>query len=85
MCLQAEGIDNDNVSVERVRRPKGISDNDRKIRRGLGIHDASKGSETTTEAAMDRRQDQGIYDNGGCVRGERQARRIQQRQIMCRR
>ena len=54
MCLQAQGIDNDNGV--------GI---------GRGIEDASKGSETTAEAARYRGQAQEIYNDNGGVNGER--------------
>ena len=56
MCLRAEGIDNDEGGVRRVRRAKGLRDDDRGVDRGRGIHDASEGLETTTEAAGARRQ-----------------------------
>ena len=51
MCLRAEGIDNNNGGVIRVRRSKGLNGNDGGVGRGQGIRDASEGSETTTEAA----------------------------------
>ena len=57
MCLRAEVIDDYGGGVGRVRRAKGLSDNDGGINRGRGIRDASKVSETTTEAAGARRQD----------------------------
>ena len=51
VCLQAQGIDNDDRVVGRVRWARGLSNNDRGIGRGGGIDNASEGSETTTEAA----------------------------------
>ena len=51
MCLQDQGIDNDNGAVDRVRRACGPSDDDRGVGRGRVIYDASEGLETTTEAS----------------------------------
>ena len=73
MCLRAEGIDNNEGGVGRVRRYKGLSDSDGGVGRGRGIRDASKGLETTTEAAGDRRWAQGIYDDDIGVEGGRRA------------
>ena len=56
MCLRAEGIDDDDSGVGRVRRAKGLSDSDGGVGRGQGIRDASKGLETTTEATGARRR-----------------------------
>ena len=56
MCLRAQGIDNNDGDVGRVRWARGISDNDGDFGRGQGIHDASKGSETTTKAAGARQR-----------------------------
>ena len=51
MYLRSQVIDNnDGVVVERVKWARGISDNDGGVGRGQRIHDASEGSETTTEA-----------------------------------
>ena len=74
MCLRAEGIDENNGGVGRGRRAKGLRDDDTR-----GIRDASKGLETTTDAAGDRRLDREIYDDGGGVGGGRRARIIQQK------
>ena len=68
MFLQTEDFDNNDGGVRRVRRYKGLSDNDRGVGRGQGIRDASKGSETTTEVAGDSRRAEGIYDDDGGVR-----------------
>ena len=51
VCLQDQGIDNDNGAVDRVRRACGPSDDDRGVGRGRVIYDASEGLETTTEAS----------------------------------
>ena len=56
MCLRAQGIDNNNCSAGRVRRERGLSDDDGGVDRGQGIYNASKGLETTAEAAGDRRR-----------------------------
>ena len=70
MCLRALTIDNGNGGISRVRRARGLSNDDKGVSRGQGIYDASEGSETTTEVEGARRQDQGIYDdNRGVVGG----------------
>ena len=69
MFLRSRVIDNDDGSVGRVMRAKGLGNDDGGISRRQGIRDASKGLETTTEAAGDRRRVQGIYDNDGGVEG----------------
>ena len=53
VCLQSQGIDNDNDDggVVRLRRARGLSDNDGGVGKGRGVDDASNVSETTTEAA----------------------------------
>ena len=71
MCLRAEGIDDDDSDVVRVRQAKGLSDNNRGVGRGRLICDASKGSESMTEAAGARRRARGIYDDDGGVDGGR--------------
>ena len=63
MCLRAQGIDNDDGGVGRLRRASGLSDNNGGVRRGQGIRDAYEGLETTTEAAGARQQAQGIYND----------------------
>ena len=69
MCLLADGIDHNDGGIGRLRRAKGLSDDDGGVFRGRGIRDASKGLETTTESAVARQQSQGIFDNGGGVKG----------------
>ena len=64
MCLQAQGIDDDEVDGR-------LSKYDGCVGGGQGIDDASKESETTIEAAKDRRQPRRIYDYGGGVDGGR--------------
>ena len=51
MCLRAQDIDDDEVSVHRVRRTHGLSDDNGGVGREQGIDDASELSETTMEAA----------------------------------
>ena len=53
MCLQAQGIDEDNGGVGRLRLARRLSDDDRSVGRGRVIDNASEGSETTAEAARD--------------------------------
>ena len=53
MCLQAQGIDNNDGGVGKERRVRGLYDNDRGVGRGRGIDDASKVSDTTTEVDRD--------------------------------
>ena len=55
MCLRAEGIDDDGGGIGRVRQAKGLSKNNGGVSRVRGVRDASKGLETTTEAAEARR------------------------------
>ena len=69
MCLRDQGIDNNRGGVGRVRLAHGLSNDNRGVDRGRGIDDASKGLETTTEAAGARQRAQGIYDNNGDVDG----------------
>ena len=72
MCLLAECIYDDvDSGVGRVRRAKGLSNDNEGVGRGRGICDASEALETTVEAAGDRRRDQGIYDDDGGVGGGR--------------
>ena len=63
MCLRDQCIDDDDGGVGRVRRSRGLSNDDRGIRIGRGIRDASKGLETTTEAAGASQRTQVIYDD----------------------
>ena len=51
MCLRAQGIDDNDGVVDRVIRERGLSDNYGGVGRGRGIGDASKVSETATEAS----------------------------------
>ena len=53
MCLPAQGIDDNDGSVDRVRRELGLSDDRRGVYRGRGIDGAYEGLETTREAAGD--------------------------------
>ena len=71
MCLRYQGIDDNNGGVVRVRQARGISDDDRGVGRGRGIHNTSEVSEKTTEAAGDRQWYQGIYDDDGGISGGR--------------
>ena len=71
MCLRAQVIDNNKRGVGRVRRARGLRNNDVGFGRGQGMHNASKGSETMNEAAGARRRDRGIYNNNGSVGGGR--------------
>ena len=71
MHLQAQGIDDDNGGVKRVRRARGLSNDNLGVGRGKGIYDTSIGSETTTEAAGARKRARGIYDDEGGVSGGR--------------
>ena len=71
MCLQEEGIDDNNSGVERLRQAKGLRKDDGGVGRGQRIRDTSKGSETTMEVAEIRRQDRGIYDDNGGSGGGR--------------
>ena len=56
VCLQDQGIDDNNGGVGRLIRDCGISNDDRGVDRGRGIHDVSERSETTPEAAGARQQ-----------------------------
>ena len=45
MCLQSEGIDDNDGGVRRIRRDKGLrNDKDGGVGRGQGICDVSEGS-----------------------------------------
>ena len=67
MYLQAQGIDDKYVGGGRVRRARGRSDNNGGVGRGIGIRDASKGLETTTEA-LEEEDDHEDYNNDNrCV------------------
>ena len=50
MCLQAQGIYNDNGGFGGGRRSRGLSKDDRGVGGGRVIDDASEGLETTMEA-----------------------------------
>ena len=71
MCLQANRIDDDDGSIGRVRRAKGLSNENGGAGRGRGIRNMSEGSETKTEAAGDRQRARGIYNDDGGVGGGR--------------
>ena len=49
MCLQDQGIGNNDGGVARVRRALRLINNGGGVRRGQGIDNASEGSETTIE------------------------------------
>ena len=51
VCLRAQGIDDDDSVVDRVRRAWGLSKDDGGVNRGRGIYDVSEVLETTTEAS----------------------------------
>ena len=51
MCLQDQGIDDNNGVVGRVIQARGLNNYDGGVGRGQGIDNAFEGSETTTEAA----------------------------------
>ena len=71
MCLQAQDIYDNDDSVGRVRRARGLRDDNGGVRRGRQIDDASGGSDTTMEAVVARRWPREIYDNDGGVGGGR--------------
>ena len=54
MCLRAQGIDNDDVSVGEGRLAQGLSDNNKGVGGVPGIDDATEGMERTKEAARIR-------------------------------
>ena len=56
MCLRDQGIDDDDGGISRVRRERGVSNNNRGVGRRQGIDDTSKGSETMTETTRVRGQ-----------------------------
>ena len=80
VCFQDQGIDNYNGGVGRVRLACRLNNDGRGVGRWWGIYDASEGLETTTEAARDRQQAQGIYNNDGGVSRGRWAQRLLQQQ-----
>ena len=57
VCLQDQGIDNNDRGFGRECRACGLSDDDIGVGRERRIHDAPVGSETTTEAEGARQQD----------------------------
>ena len=67
MCLRDQGIDDKYDGIGSVRRDRKLRNNDRGVGRGQVIRDASKGSETTTEATGACLRNHGIYDNCGGV------------------
>ena len=50
MCLRAQGIDDGDDIVDRLRRSHGLGNDNGGVGRGRGIHDASEVLETITEA-----------------------------------
>ena len=62
MCLQDQGLDDNNGSVGRVRRAHKLRKNNRVAGRGRGIHNASEGSEITTGVVGARRGYRGPKD-----------------------
>ena len=56
MCLRAQVIDDNDGGVDKGIQDQGLRDNDGGVGGGRGIDDASKGSETTAEAAGARRR-----------------------------
>ena len=67
MCLQAQGTDNNDSGIVRVRRDHGISNDDGGVGREQGIRYASEGLETTAETTGARQWARGIYNNNGGV------------------
>ena len=67
VCLWDQVIDDNGNGIGRVRRSRRLSNNGGGVDRGQVIYNASEGSYTTTEAAIDRRQAQVIYDDNGGV------------------
>ena len=61
MYLQFQVIDDNGSGVGRLRRARGISNDDRIVGRGRGIYDASEGLETMTEAARIQGQQQRLW------------------------
>ena len=58
MCLQAQGIDNDDSGLDGGRRFQGLSNNDVCVIRGREIDNASNQLETSMEAAGGTTKDQ---------------------------
>ena len=85
VCFRAEGFEDNNIDVWRVRHTKGLSDDDGGISRQQGIRDAPKESETTTDAEGDRRRSRRICNNDRSFEGGRWSQRQQQRKRMRRR
>ena len=69
MCLQAQGTDNNDSGIVRVRRDHGISNDDGGVGREQGIRYASEGLETTAETTRARQWARGIYDDDVGVGG----------------
>ena len=67
MCLRDQVIYDENDGISEGRWALRLSNNNGGFGGGRGIDDASKGLETTTEAAGARQQDRGIYNNNGGV------------------
>ena len=77
MHLRDQGVDDDDGGVGRVRRARVLSGDNGGVSRGRGIYGASKGSETTTEAAVARQRAQVIYNDDRVVGGGRLSQRLQ--------
>ena len=70
VSLRAQGIDNNDGIVGRVRWAWGLSNDDVGVGRGRGIYDMFKASETTTEVSGARQRPQRLYnDDRGFGRG----------------
>ena len=82
MFLWAQGIDDNNGGVGRVRWAHGLSDDDVGVRRERGIYDGYEGLDTMAEVAGDIRRPQGIYNEDRGFRVGRIAKILQQRQLM---
>ena len=68
VCLRVHVIDDNNNGIGRGRQDQGLRDDDRGVDGRQQIGDASKGSETTTEAAGDRRWSWWIYEDNEAIR-----------------
>ena len=69
--LRDQGTDDNNDGDGRVRRDRGLGNDEGGVGRGQGIYNLSKESDTTTEAAGARRRPRGMYDNDRGVGGVR--------------
>ena len=69
MWLRSEGIASDGNKIGRVRRSKGLCDNDGGVGRGSGIRDAFEVLETTTEASKEEDEHEEYNNENRCVGG----------------